>query len=243
MYGTKESDDTVEAEITGILARPIFPGPGPGRLGVVAARAGVGKSVCLVRLALGEMLRDRQVLHVSLDKPVSVIRASYDVMLDAIQARGPTPASLRVEVERRRVIHSFLRGSFSPAKLDEALGFLTEHADFHPSMIVLDGFSFEKATIDDLGALGRIAARSEAELWMSARTHRDEPRVEESGLPLQLERVAAQLSVVVSLEPLGEQISVNLIKQGDQLGHERLPVMLDPATMLLVHDLSAARTR
>jgi hypothetical protein len=240
-----ETMDSLEAsENTSVLTKPLFPRPGPGRMGVVAARAGVGKSACLVRIALGDLIGGRQVLHVSLDNPVTDVRASYDAKLKALSRLEPgaTPIDLRLEVEQRRVIHCFLGGTFQPEKLDEAIGFLKAHTDFHPATIVLDGYLPEHATVDEIRELAQVAQRAEAELWMSARTHREEPCDETSGLPVQLSRLAHLLEVVVCLEPSGEEILVHLLKRGDRLGRERLPVRMDPSSMLLVHDAGVLET-
>jgi hypothetical protein len=225
-------------EVTGVLARPLFPRPGPGRLGAIAARAGEGKTACLVRFALGELVAGRRVLHVSLNNPVADVRAAYDAKLDALHAQDPAaiPHRLRVEIERRRMIHSFLRGSFAPPRLADALRFLSEHADFEPDTVVLDDLSLERTTLDDVAALGAVAEGAGAELWLAARAHRDEPRDQVNGLPASIARVAELLEVVVSLEPRGDEVRVYLLKRGGRLVRELLPLRLDPATALLVHD-------
>ena len=44
-----------------ILEASIHGGLGKGNLGVVAARAGVGKTACLVQIGLDDLLRDKHV--------------------------------------------------------------------------------------------------------------------------------------------------------------------------------------
>jgi KaiC/GvpD/RAD55 family RecA-like ATPase len=53
-------------------------GVGPGNIGVVVARHGIGKTAFLVGIALDEAMRGRKTLHVSLDKTVDHIREFYD---------------------------------------------------------------------------------------------------------------------------------------------------------------------
>ena len=53
-----------------ILEKSIHGGLGKGNLGVVMARAGVGKTACLVQIALDDLLRGRDVLHVALGQTV-----------------------------------------------------------------------------------------------------------------------------------------------------------------------------
>ena len=49
-----------------ILERSIHGGLGKGKLGVVMARAGTGKTACLVQLGLDDLMRDKNVLHIAL---------------------------------------------------------------------------------------------------------------------------------------------------------------------------------
>lgn len=209
---------------------------GLGRIGVVAARAGVGKSTCLVCLALNELVKGRQVLHVSIDTPVAHVRASYDAALDALGARDVAriSTSLRFEIERRRVIHSYLSGAFSPTKLVEALGFLAEHMDFGPSMIIIDGIQFDSSSAEDIVALARVAEQSNVELWMSALIKRDEAVDEETGLPSPLAPFAEHFDVVLRLQPEGEKILIFMMRKGGSKENRQLQVMLDPNSRLLV---------
>ena len=113
---------------------------GAGDLAVVAARAGVGKSSCLVQLATAELLEGNSVLHVSLDNPVGHVRRWYDNQIDRIKARMSQPEDeLRLEVERRRHIHCYLDDSFSAEKLATSCAFLKEHMDFEPRLALFAG--------------------------------------------------------------------------------------------------------
>jgi len=51
--------------------------PSEGGFGAVLARAGVGKTAFLVQLALNHLLRDINVLHISLDDPVNKVSLWY----------------------------------------------------------------------------------------------------------------------------------------------------------------------
>src|SRR5688500_19303875 len=65
-----------------ILEASIHGGLGKGNLGLVMARAGVGKTACLMQLALDDLLRERPVLHVSLDQTMDHVLSWYDALLD-----------------------------------------------------------------------------------------------------------------------------------------------------------------
>lgn len=63
-----------------ILEKSSHGGLGRGNLGVAMARAGVGKTAFLVHVALDDLMRDRKVLHVSLDSPVDHVKSWYDAV-------------------------------------------------------------------------------------------------------------------------------------------------------------------
>ena len=48
-----------------ILERSTRGGLGKGKIGAIAARRGVGKTACLVHIATDQLLRGKQVVHVS----------------------------------------------------------------------------------------------------------------------------------------------------------------------------------
>jgi replicative DNA helicase len=57
-------------------------GLGPGKLGVVMARAGVGKTAFLVQIGLDDAMRERPVLHVALRQELDHVRSWYDALFD-----------------------------------------------------------------------------------------------------------------------------------------------------------------
>ncbi len=61
-----------------LFEHSIHGGLGPGNIGVVVARHGIGKTAFLVGIALDDAIRGRKVLHVSLDKTVDHVREFYD---------------------------------------------------------------------------------------------------------------------------------------------------------------------
>jgi len=61
-----------------LFEHSIHGGLGPGNIGIVVARHGIGKTAFLVGIALDEAMRGRKTLHVSLDKTVDHMREFYD---------------------------------------------------------------------------------------------------------------------------------------------------------------------
>lgn len=217
-----------------VLEQSIRGGLGRGNIGVVVARHGVGKTAFLVGVALDGLLRGTKVLHVSLEQPVDRVLAHYDeIFANLVREKAlEDPWKVRLEVERNRRIHCYLGGSFSIGKLGEALAFKKEHSGFSPATILIEGFEFEKAGAAEMALLRQIAAEHDAELWMSAVTHR-ESGTDDRGVPEPVARVAAAVDVILKMAHDGRVVRIGLLKDRDNPDVPDLRLALDPTTLLL----------
>ena len=89
-----------------ILEQSIHGGLGKGNLGVVMARAGVGKTACLVHLGLDDLMRELPVLHVALDQTVEHVQSWYDAIFAdlAIQSDLDEQDEVAGMIARNRLI-------------------------------------------------------------------------------------------------------------------------------------------
>lgn len=220
-----------------VFEKSIHGGLGRGNIGVVVARAGVGKTAFLVGVALDDLMRGKKVLHVSLGQSMNKVREYYDeIFLDlARTSQLEDSMAIRREMESHRNIHAYLGNTFSVPKLVEDLALLREHVHFEPAAVIVDGWDFERATVEDLRALHEIALAFGAELWMSAVTHRNSPR-NERGIPEPVAHVAEAVDVIVSLAHDGKGVHVRLLKDHDNPDVSDVPIALDPTTMLLTQE-------
>ena len=218
-----------------VFERSIHGGLGPGNLGVVLSRPGVGKTSFLVGIALDDLMRN-EVFHVALDQSVDHVRAYYDEIFSdlARTMHLEEAASVRLQVERSRLVHTYLGHSFSMVKLKNALGSLRDHLHFEPALVVIDGFDFGGDHYDEVSEMRQIVRRIHCELWMSARPSPNAPVPQSGQLPHPLFRYADLLSVVVSLEPVGDRVRLDLVKDHDNQDLSDLYLDLDPQTMLLI---------
>lgn len=213
-----------------------FPGGlAAGELGVVTARAGVGKTACLVQIALADLLHGRAALHVALDMTVSQVRQWYDRLFQEAGRRGLVEASdsKRMDLERRRHIHSYPQQGFDADRLSGALTFLGDVMDFRPQVVVVDGYPFDQATGEKIQQLADVAAVSRVPLWLTALAHRHAPVDQATGLPEPIKQFAPALSVVLHLTPSDQQVQLRLLKDRDAEVPRTLPVRLDPTSLLL----------
>jgi hypothetical protein len=205
----------------------------PGQFGGVLARAGVGKTALMVQIALNAMLNARNVLHVSLNQPVTKAGLWYQDLFTHIAAELEAPHSGRVweALLPHRFIMTFRTEGFSIPRLEERLGDLIEQRIFIPQMMIVDGLSFDEPVRDMLSDLKKLARLHGLQVWFSIRTHRHEDPGP-GGLPKQLADVEDLFSVALQLLPAGQEIQVVPLKgAGLAPGDSRL--VLDPVTMLV----------
>ncbi len=216
---------TLSASIRGGLA--------PGQLGMVMARAGVGKSAFLVHIALGHLLRGTEVLHVSLQDQAAHVRSFYDeILAELIRSSGEGGTEAQLSVERNRVIHSFLSGPFTTDRLTHLLATLDEVMHFRPAVVVIDG----AVDASDVNSDGwkKMAQDANIRLWGAVNTHRE-------GGPSAAE-LADSFDTAVVLEPEGKNIALHVLRAGGQAAPESDPLHLNPVTMLVEGDAPAVGT-
>src|SRR5215813_14067673 len=106
-----------------ILEKSCHGGLGKGNLGVVMARAGVGKTACLVQIGLDDLMRDRDVLHVALGQTLEHVQSWYDALFDDIAQRSglEDKEAVRAQMTRRRIIKAYGDLSLPPERLERTL--------------------------------------------------------------------------------------------------------------------------
>jgi hypothetical protein len=205
----------------------------PGGFGAVMAHAGVGKTALLVQLALNAMLRNRNVLHVSLNDPVGKVGLWYQELFQhlARESRVQQVHQLWETLLPHRFILTYKVEGFSVPRLEERLTDLLAQNIFQPQMIIIDGLRFEESGRQPLYDLKDLAGRHDMRVWFTVNTHRHE-QPGPDGLPVQLLHVADLFDIVVELQPRDAQIHIRCLK-GASSDSDGEPLLLDPSTMLI----------
>ncbi len=205
------------------------------KMGLVMARAGVGKTALLVQIALDSILRGNKVLHVSIGESIDKTRAWYDDMLELIVGnhRVDNPQELADSVARNRIIMTFKESAFSRPKLEERLNDLILQDIFRPDCLVIDGFNFDEAGHEGLEDIRELAGLMNLQVWFSATSHRYDTRVSESGVPAPCHDTDDLFDTIIVLQPEEGVIRLNIIKDGGQPGNAEAGLNLDPATMMI----------
>jgi hypothetical protein len=220
-----------------LLERDGHPGPGPGKLGLVMARAGVGKTAVLTGIGVDAMLSGQKVLHVSLERTIDKIRDWYDEKLVEMLKHNKKLehlSALQLTMERNRHIHTFVGQSYSVDRIRQTLDLLRDAMEFVPAVIILDRTEYTELNPDSIAELKTTAGEIGAELWMACRTHREGPQAKSGHLPPPADSFEDLVDVAFRLDPHDAKIRMQVLKDHDEVIRKDLNILLDPQTLLLV---------
>ena len=202
----------------------------PGMIGVVMARAGVGKSACLVHLGLGHLQRGNHLLHLALGQELAGVEASYGVRLDRRLGRiDPLSRAQRhAELARRRLIVAFPDSGDPLERMTSSLQLADEGMGLQPRVVLFDGYAWERDGIEDeLVALRRAAEAAEASVWMTATTLRSQSGDHPSALPPACADVADLIDLAVYLEPRDDKVYMRVLQDRRERGASDPEALLD----------------
>jgi hypothetical protein len=190
-----------------ILDTSIHGGLGKGNLGVVMARAGVGKTAALIQIGLDDLMRDRPVLHVALGQTVEHVQCWYDALFGDMAKRTNLEHRdvVAATVAAKRIIQSFPDQDLSPERLRKTVEMFKEHLNFRPAAVLVDGFDWSAHSIAENAAqVGAFKA------------------------------YAKLIDVALFLEPNGDDVTVRLLKDHDDAVPPATHLHLHPQTLRLV---------
>ncbi len=205
------------------------------QLGLVMARAGLGKTALLVQIALDAILRGNQVIHVAIGESIDKTRAWYDDILQCILEEHAInrPHELIEMVKRHRMIMTFKESAFSRARLEERLNDLVLQDIFKPNCLVVDGFDFENTGREDLEDIKDLMESMSLQAWFSATCHRNDQRMSPAGVPAPCHEVDDLFDTVVLLKPEDGVIELDIIRNQGEPDTTTTALKLDPTTMMV----------
>ena len=204
------------------------------RMGLIMARAGLGKTAILVQIAMDSMLRGQKVLHVSIGEGLEKAKAWYEDVYKYIAEGFQLESATEVEGDlmRSRMIMTFKEATFSRLKLEERLNDLVYQNIFRPDIVVIDGYDFAKADYDSVMDLKEMMAAMNVQGWFSALRHRNDNRKSVTGVPAPCHEVDGLFDTVILLQPEKDSILLNIIKD-EYDGAAGKILNLDPSTMMV----------
>lgn len=220
-----------------ILEKSIRGGLGKGNLGVFVARKGVGKTACLVHFATDNLLRGHKALHISFSDDPQHIEHWYTQVYHEIARAYKLADAMDIyeEIIRNRLILHFKRSGLNLDAVKSSVARLIRDSSFQPQIIIVDGFSFEKASESDLLFWKQLASDHEAEIWFSATLPPDVQITDPKAIPAPISAFQNLLSVIILLIAHRDYIELKLLKDHEEKGSDRLQLRLDPGTLLIAN--------
>lgn len=201
----------------------------PGQTGLIAARAGTGKTALLTHISLDSLFRGLAVLHVSVGETVSHVQAWYEEIYRDLALGYDLEQSKRVwdEIIPNRLILTFRAEAFKVSTLEERLNDLIAQSIFKPKVLVLDGLDLNKDNREALNELKNYVRKTGMKAWIAARSHKELGELTEI-----VEPISDLFEVVLGIEPKGDTLLLTEIKNPAH-GEDGRTVTLDPKTYLL----------
>jgi len=222
-----------------ILEKSSRKGLGAGNLGVLIARAGVGKTACLIHIAFEKIFRQEKLVHISLeegpDKVLSFYNAIYYDLLKVLNLADDN--EYRLLIERNRMILAYLNQSFETERFRTNLENLSKNIDFRPNTLIIDGLDFENVEKGIFEGLKDIAREFNVEIWLSALSHRHIADVNERGIPYPCQELDDFFSLIFQLQPETAGVFLRLLKDHDNPVIPSINVRLDPSTFLALEEV------
>jgi hypothetical protein len=220
-----------------ILENSIHGGLGKGNIGLLASPKGVGKTACLVHIATDRLIQGRPVIHVSYAARVDYIINWYeDIFKEMAKKRDLAPAlEVHDDLIRNRVIMNFKQDGARTEQVLRSLEAMIVHGRFAADLLIVDGYDFSRAEVDDLRKFREFAGRLGLEVWFSASLRGEDPQFDDRGVPRLLLPFLEEVAVLITLQSEGEHVRLKLVKdRGFPVGS--LHLTLDPRTLLIAGD-------
>ncbi len=217
-----------------IFENSINGGVGKGNIGVLTSRKGVGKTACLVHIAMDKLFRGRHVIHVSFSSKVDHIAVWYEDIFKEIAKKRDLEDAVDIhdEIIKNRVIMNFNQDGIETSKVLSSISAMIEQGHFDADAVIIDGYDYARASQEDLRALKAFAKETNLEIWTSVSLQKDSP-YDESGIPVILKDYLDELAVIVTLMYEGDHVQLKVVKDHDKISPKEMSLKLDPKTLLI----------
>jgi len=218
-----------------ILEKSLRGGLKKGEIGVLASKKGVGKTACLVHIALDRLFQGKHVIHVSYASRVDYIINWYEDVFKEIAKKQKIEPSLEVhnEIIKNRVIMNFNQQGTRTEQVLKSIEAMIRQGDFAADTVIVDGFDFTQSAPDDFGRFKEFAQKAGVEVWFSASLKEKKPLFDEKRYPMTLVNFMGKIDVLLTLKYKDHFVHLNVVKNREYPTTGKPPLRLDPATFLM----------
>ena len=215
-----------------ILEKSIHGGVGEGNIGIIASRRGVGKTACLVHIAIDKLFQDRHVIHLSFSEKTDHIINWYEILFREIAEKRKLEGVQEIHdsLIQNRVIMNFSQSGIRVEQIIRSLTALISDGNFHAEVIVIDGYNFGAGSVDTLKTLRKFAQSHDITIWATADTT---DTSDKQGIPTTLKPFIEEIAVLINLHDQEDHIELSLVKDHDRYVDEDLHLKLEARTLLI----------
>lgn len=220
-----------------ILDNSTHGGVGPGNIGVLAARHGVGKTSALVHMATDKLLQGLPVIHVTFASSTAHILDYYDeIFAEIVRLKDLADANtLQAELNSQRTVMGFDRDAIASGHLLDSLRRRIHDGGLRAKLVVFDDANFHKMSRADLKKIRDFGAEEELEIWFSVSLE-DEGATHAERIPRVIDPFLDLVDVVLNLthQPIDGRVHLELVKDHHEYP-ETTSLILDPRTLLIAN--------
>lgn len=220
-----------------VFEQSINGGLGRGNLGVLTSRQGVGKTACMVHLAVDKILRGENIVHISFGANVEHIMNWYKEVFNEIAnyRKVADVNDLYDKIRANRVMLNFSQDNTSVDTILSSLRTLIDAGSFKADAIFFDGYKLTVATEDDVKKIKQFAKDMNVEVWFCASPVKTDVTFDQYGIANTFEPYKNLIDVLVGLHYNDEKSRVIMTVVQDHNKGVAHPsgVSLDPKTMLI----------
>jgi len=219
-----------------ILEKSIHGGVGQGNIGVITSKRGVGKTACLVHIAIDKLFQNKPVIHLSFASKTDHIIDWYEILFQEIAEKRKLEGVQAVHdsLVRNRVIMNFNQAGVTIVQAINSITALINDGHFNAEVIVIDGYKFsstDTSTLSTLKALRAFAREHSITIWATADT---DGTFNEKGVPTSLLPFMEEIAVLINLHNHDNHMELALIKDHDRyIVEDNMHLRLEPRTMLI----------
>lgn len=209
---------------------------GKGNLGVVISRAGIGKTACLIHLALAGITKGENIIHVSFQDMPDKIEAFYDAVFKELMNNSKEEVMRKYskEIDKNRIILSFKGERPEFPRIKRAIENIVEPGGFNPDKIMVDDLNFEDISIDLLKRFRELSQRVNVETWFTALSHRHIKKRNQRGIPYPCSEIDHLFSLIMEIEPEESGTYIKLLKDHSRDSIQDLKIRIDPSSFLAI---------
>ncbi len=208
---------------------------GHGKTGIVIARPGVGKTAFLVQLGISALLKEKNVLHISIQDMVDKVDLWYSEIFQNITNSFESEDAKKLwdELLIHRFIMTFESESFDFNKLQKRIQDLKTQNIFHPDLIIVDGLTYHASDGDEYAKFNHFIKSQSINLWICVRTNvpfESEP----DGFLKYLGNAFIELfDILILIIPEKNRIQVKTYISGKSSEPKRPVLFLNPSSLLI----------